>query len=272
MYPLRTVIDVRGWQIRTSAGLATINSSVLPDTFVLIRRTDLTGPFTLNDTTDSITLYQNSLIKDGLGYRNSRPGPFASASRFNQRFTLPDTQQVVRTYTDLTPTFGSANDDYGSISGMVRDENSNLLEGALIEARGLIDEATTWSRYNPYTGQYYLHGLSRCKYWMRATKPGYSPTIYPDSVGVGSRIDFVLYTISAEEERLTSPGVKQRTPSLFVREMRLRYDPEAKMEIYNIAGNKISRLTELRNLTPGIYFVVMNKKGAVTSHKIVFIR
>ncbi|MEO0226189.1 MAG: carboxypeptidase regulatory-like domain-containing protein [candidate division WOR-3 bacterium] len=270
VYPVRNIVDVRGWQIRTRAGLATISSSVLPDSFVLINRTNLIGPFGLNDTTDSITLYQNSLIRDGLGYRNSRPSPFATAARFNQRFFYPETLQVVRTYIDLTPTFGQANDDYGSITGMVRDQNGTPVEGATVEAHGPLDDAYTYSRYNPYAGLYYLHGLSKCKYLMTASKPGYTSHTYPDSVTIGAQVNFVLRAIKVEDQTIYPKPSLPREKSIF--SPRIGPISKSEFQLYTITGHKISRLSDLRCLASGIYFVVTTEQGVVKSHKVVLIR
>jgi len=233
-------IDLSNCQIRTNAGIAIIDDStiILPNSYFVIDHSNTHGFFSLNDTTDSIILETSSV--QGVykypvlpaGYGQGPTPPFNGSVSF---YTIGhDIFSYANWYIDSTPTFGSENDDWSSISGRVLDQDSNLAYYHEISATGPIGGITSYP-----TQPYYLQGLGAGKYWVQA-RFGYNWYAYPESIDLGYNEHLTGYDIIFPFDAVHEEIRKEKTIPLTI-----------KNQIYDVLGRKIESKA---NISKGVYF------------------
>ncbi len=194
-------INLGGWTIKTNAGTATINpGTILPyNGYVTIDRTNTTGIFSLDETCDSIILYDNSSLPlDWVRWPRSPAPPYDGSSAIYRSNTY---WMEINWYIDSTPTFNGLNDDWSSISGRVLNQDSQPVVYAEVYAYGPTGGC---DGYSDSLGSYTVAGLGEGKYWLRAYYRYQIQGHYPESVFVSysqhiTDIDIILPFIGIEE-------------------------------------------------------------------------
>ena len=187
-------INLSNCQIRTNSGIAIIDDSTfIPgNSYFIIDSTNTNGVFSLDDESDSIFI--NASNVRGIysypvlpaGYGHGPTPPLNGSVAFYPSFHL---YEYSNWYIDSTPTFGSANDDWSSISGRVLDQDSNLAVYHEITATGPMGGISFYPQ-QPYS----LCGLGAGKYWVQARFYGdWFP--YPESIELGYNEHLTGYDI-----------------------------------------------------------------------------
>ncbi|UCG43516.1 MAG: carboxypeptidase regulatory-like domain-containing protein [candidate division WOR-3 bacterium] len=211
-------LDLHGWAVQTDAGIAVIDSGTWLESessFTVIDRHNTTGVFDLPDTAGFIALidpHQDTLelvrypgdAGAGRIVRTEAWTPSAgmSASLHCWTYGWPEPVLMLDWYVDSTPTFGHENDDgLAQIRGTVLDRHSNPVSGASIHLSGP-GGFETFPDWPTFEGTFQFH-VGWGTFQVSATKPGYLPGMYPDSVTVNidqqvGNIDIVLMPLGIE--------------------------------------------------------------------------
>ncbi|MEO0115549.1 MAG: carboxypeptidase regulatory-like domain-containing protein [candidate division WOR-3 bacterium] len=184
--PFPYPVNLGGWTITTNAGTATINpGTILPyDGYVTIDRTNTTGIFSLNDTLDTINLYDNrGFWVDGVtwpslpaGWRNAPTPPYGGSSAIYRSNTY---WIETNWYIDSTPTFDGPNDDWSSISGRILNRSGQPIFNAYVRAYGPTGGCDAES---DSLGNYTVAGLGEGKY--RVTAEYYNYLVSLSGIGL----------------------------------------------------------------------------------------
>jgi hypothetical protein len=237
--------DLSNSQIITSAGIAFVNDSTFipAEGYFVIDSTNTHGVFSLNDESDSIFLYgYYSVIEETYkypvlpaGYGHGPTPPYnGSVALFTQY--IGDPYNYSNWYIDSTPTFGSDNNDWSSISGMVLDQDSNPAVFHEISASGPMGGLN----YYPHNIQpYSLRGLGVGKYWVQA-RLGYNWYSYPESIDLGYNEHLTGYDIIFPFVAIQDKIGKAKAIPIIMKDY-----------IYDALGRKIISTTKY---SKGVYF------------------
>jgi hypothetical protein len=209
-------VDLSGWTVTTNGGVATIDSGIVlegPTDFVVITHENVSGTFTLGDSSDDIWLEGASLAEDRYSYgggQNWTPPHGMSVAAFITTGMGGPEEYLPRVwYIDSTPTFGWPNDDFGGrISGRVLDRFGRPLEycDVLFEAAQGTGNTSCDS-----AGIYVMSPLGPGTYQVSAHSDStYLPMYYPESVSIGvngfrDSVDMTMYPVGVSESRETDP-------------------------------------------------------------------
>jgi hypothetical protein len=270
--------DLAGWTITTRGSTCTLNC-VLPDQgYLVIDSAGLAsglgfGSFRLDPDCDTVVLAGLWGEYDWLTYPSAHagqglspgPGPGASASvYYRDDWNGP----YVNWYVDSTPTPSAGNDDYSTVSGLIRG------------ARGeVFSSGTVWFSSASggcgcdviYDTLYHVAGLGPGRY--RASFYGWFQNHYyryelPDSVDVGysaavTGIDIIVPLTAVAEARPTAPAA----PSIRRHGPRLIITGSGELTVFDQSGRSALSSSGsgvwdlgLTSLRPGIYFARL--KGA----------
>lgn len=241
--PDDSIMDISNTQIITSAGIAIVNEStyISAYSYIIIDSTNTQGVFSLDNESDSIAIggssvvgiYQYPLLPAG-PINGPTPPYNGSVALFTQY--IGDPYNHSNWYIDSTPTFGSANNDWSSISGFVLDQDSNLAVFQEISASGPMGGLN----YYPHNIQpYSLRGLGIGKYWVQA-RLGYNWYPYPESIELGYNEHLTGYDIIFPFVAIQENIGKVKTKTIILKD-----------QIYDALGRKI--MSTAKN-SKGVYF------------------
>lgn len=274
-------VDLFGWQLRTDAGVCTVQThEYLTDStsYVVLDRANLGPNFTLGDERDSLILRDPSggYVTE-VGYPDAvmdqclAPPPGAStAMYFRWAYQPPYWFEVYSWYVDATPTFGAPNDDtVGGVRGRVVDDRGLPVIGAYLTAAGPTGQLHGWA---DSSGCYQLHPTGPGTYELGAYYAGHNRGFYSESVAVGTNewrdsIDIVITRTGISGGPAATPpgGISLRGRSLAL-------GPGA-MTITDVAGRRLlagsgGRSYDLAALRPGIYFVRLHHGASTLARKL----
>jgi hypothetical protein len=224
-------VDLSGAHIITRAGTAVIDSGIVLDSanYVVIDRSNTSGTFSLADDSDCVRLVvppdtwnEQSVTYPGNPNRNSANSWRPSAGQSTCLHTwgeywppMFDWVDVSTWYVDSTPTFGLPNDDdEGGISGFIFDNAGQPLSEATVTisaAQGAARMASAIQYYWP-AGYYEEIPTGPGVFFVTATKTGYLPGYYPDSIRLNTNerqddIDIYLYPLGLAEQAVAAGRV-----------------------------------------------------------------
>jgi hypothetical protein len=288
--------DLSGCQLVTRAGVATINDGVeVPDesTRITIDHSNVTGPFALNDTTDTVELrtpggspiwrllYPYPTQNDPTACWLPPPGA-SCAMHYDYGFWPWEVDGGVW-YMDETPTFGALNDDtVGGITGVVYDDRLLPVPYVWVHFAAPLGGADAST---DETGTYVLHPTGPGTFQVSAQKQGYLTGYYPDSVHVAANqwvdsVDILLARVDLAENMDAAPqkvALCQRGRSLVLTADRLG---TALVTVYDNLGRV--RMSKSVNLVPGsnevplcglssgVYFAGCRFREGTITQKLVF--
>jgi hypothetical protein len=280
-------VDMSGWRIITRSCTATVNQGVvIPDTgvYLVLDQHNLSGTFHLCPDSDEVTILDTSghQIEDYLSYPAPRgweccfrpPAGLSCVPHYYFEGIPPYPQYLARLWFVASPTFGGPNPDTaGSISGTVRDQNSQPLCSASVCISGPEGSTTALTQFD---GGYVLDWIGPGVFQVTATKGGQTGE-YLDSVVLAenefrSGIDIIVPYSGAAEPPKVSLKFDWRGNWLRVS------TPEpalADLRTVNVAGRVCARLHEMLRagetelhplgaLPAGVYLV----QGAIGKEKV----
>ena len=190
------VCGMVGWPLFTSSSGATLTIASGPRRLVVIDSAALAlgvlghGTLRLNPAGDSVTLVTPDPLDwdDGVRFpvfpTGYRQGPAISPGQSIALWNWHDGMQSLNWYADSTPTPGSANDDYSTISGQVLDPHGRPIEYDYLEVNVDGPNGCGYSGSSPF----FFGGLGPGRYciWTFVhTQHGALRGWYPESVEVG---------------------------------------------------------------------------------------
>ncbi|MCX7784618.1 MAG: T9SS type A sorting domain-containing protein [candidate division WOR-3 bacterium] len=287
-------INIGGWTIQSRAGMATINPGIIIplDGYVIINRSNTTGIFQLNETIDTISLYNNfGWLSDRViwpydptNWQTIPTPPYnGSACLYRSPAWSSMYWDRINWYIDSTPTIGLPNDNWSSISGTVLNSQGQPLINRPVEADGPTGGMTCLTDSN---GNYTIAGLGQGKYWITVWNSSNQPAgSYPDSVYVGysqnvSGINITIPTMSIKKEdsylaqsllfSIPNPIKSNSLISLPLKKNLVGKIYDAKGILVKTIPNNQNQF-EL-NLSSGIYFLKINSGKQTFTRKIISIK
>jgi len=276
-----TTVNLGGCQIRTRAGIATINQGVILPAggYITIDSTNTSGIFSLGDLSDTIALYWSSYLLDRVTYPRSTaiwysvPTPPYGGSSCLYRTPYSFPWDMINWYIDSTPTFGFVNDNWSSISGRVLNAQGQPVIGNFVQASSLTDISCA---YTDSFGNYIIAGLGAGKYWVTVWAHVQVGN-YPESVYVGysqtiPNINISLPISGIEQYLELSPpdnmiSVQNPVRKDFKISFVLPYETEVLVKLYDTKGSLLKILVNSKlnggyhqiglnmHLVPGVYFL-----------------
>jgi len=267
-----------GWRIRTSCSECTLDcllpqgGAIVVDSQALANHEVGSGTFRLNPDSDTIVLYTPDwsdyvaypVLPTDLG---CAPGPpsHSSASFWNYDAAM---DQCFNWYIDSTPTPGTGNDDYSTISGSVLVDSLPEYAELYVWASGPYGDYCFGHNYHGTS--YSISGLGAGAYHLAAvmyTSHGTWQGERQDSIHVGYSQDLTGVTIDLRTvgvaDRNQSRAGKAVIPSIVRGVLRLAPAPSlmpyASSWLLDAAGRKVLDLqpgpNEVSRLGPGVYYV-----------------
>ncbi len=280
-----TTLNLSGYQIKTRAGVAIINSGVVLPAggYVTIDATNTSGVFQINPICDTIIFrYNANSILDQVswpyqpaGWRRA-PAPSLNGSialyRLNWLW-----ENIMNWYIDSTPTLGSINDDWSSISGTVTHNQGIPAINHIVYASG---RTGTSCGITNSLGQYTIQGLGADKYQISIYYNHNLVSTYSDSVDLGynqhlTNINIIIPTGDIHEAHHSRIDAKQLRIKMINKSnlelsCLLQQPTRLIVHIYNLNGvlSKTFHYPQLPigyhtfnlplNLQNGIYFVAVH--------------
>jgi len=283
-------VDLSGWTVTTNGGSATIDSGIVlqgPTDFAVITHENVSGTFTLGDSSDDIWLEGASLAEDrylyGGGQNWTPPYGMSVAAFITTGMAGPEEYLPRVWYIDSTPTFGWPNDDFGGrISGRVLDRFGRPLEycDVLFEAAQGTGNTSCDS-----TGRYVMSPLGPGTYRVSAHSDStYLPIYYPESVSIGvnglrDSVNMTMYPVGVSEHRETVPFavLHQRGRTLVLNADRAGigvvtvYDNLGRVRMSEkVALVEGKNELAMPSLSSGVYFATAHKGTSRSTVKVVF--
>jgi len=268
--------DIGGSQIITNAGTAVVDSGVCFDAnrlLVVLDSTNTTGTFSLGDDSDHISLQlpeSSDIATWDLHYPANPhwnqggswtpPSGASAALRQWQVYAPPPNGWVDFStwYIDLSPTFGSYNDDAGGgIWGGVRDQDSGLSD-ATVRISSVYGYGTSTMSTHDFWG-IYVDGYFEQKptgpgsFVVTVECAGYIPYTYPETIELATNeqrlLDICLTRAGVADEQIRGArvvGLHQRGQRLVLNAVR---PGTAAVTLYDNLGRV--RMSERVRLHPG---------------------
>lgn len=276
-----TTVNLSGCQIRTRAGIATINQGVILPAggYITIDSTNTSGIFSLGDLSDTIALYWSSYLLDRVTYPRSTaiwysvptPPYGGSSCLYRTPYSFPG--DMINWYIDSTPTFGFVNDNWSSISGRVLNAQGQPVIGNFVQASSLTDISCA---YTDSFGNYIIAGLGAGKYWVtvwaHVQVGNYPESVYvgysQNVLGININLPFVRIEqdneLSLFNNLISVPSPTRNNSKI---EFVLPHENKVLLKIYDAKGSLLKTLLNQKlnagqhqiglnmHLVPGVYFL-----------------
>lgn len=293
-----TTLNLSGYQIKTRAGVAIINSGVILPAggYVTIDATNTSGVFQINPLCDTIIFrYNANSILDQVSWPyhpagwQKAPAPPLNGSiamyRLNSLW-----ENIMNWYIDSTPTFGSVNDDWSSISGTVTQSQGIPAINHIVYASGRTGASCGITNA---LGQYTIQGLGADKYQISIYYNHYLVATHQDSIELGYNQHLTNINIIIPIGDIHQPnhsrisvkqfGIKMTNKSNLELSCLLQEPTQVIVHIYNLNGVLLKTFGYSQlptgyhtinlplNLQNGIYFVAVHLNNKKIIEKICVI-